>query len=236
MPTYTETWDEAKPAGSRGLSLGDDDIREFKRAVRERLATDHSMQSDESGVSTIGYHKKATMIKLTSNPTVVTDSIILFAKDDASSNVELFTIDDSGNVIQLTFAGALAGLGTDGWRTGDIIFSSNTNTPTGWTDISTTYDGKFLRISSGTALSTGGTDTHTHAAGTLGVASHTHTITAMGGSVVRIDDNSGGSDYDWANPTAHTHTIGSSSPAATGSTASANNVPAYVQTRCYQKN
>ena len=43
-----ETWDETKPAGSRSPALGDDDIREFKVAIRERLAADHDFEASES--------------------------------------------------------------------------------------------------------------------------------------------------------------------------------------------
>lgn len=45
--------------------------------------------------------------------------------------------------------------------------------------------------------------------------SHTHSVSgttdAMGGGLTRIDDNSGGSDYDWQNPTSHTHTFSTTS-------------------------
>ncbi len=44
---------------------------------------------------------------------------------------------------------------------------------------------------------------------TGGSLSHTHsgTTSALGGGTTRIDDNSGGSDYDWQNPTGHSHTF-----------------------------
>jgi len=128
-------------------------------------------------------------------------------------------------------------------RSGDLMLSSSAITPTGWSDVSATYNNKFLRISSGTALSTGGADTHTHTAGSLSVASHTHsysgTTSALTGSLHRVDDNSGGSDFDWMSPNSHTHTYsgtsGGTAPAVSGSTASGNNVPAYIQTKMYKK-
>lgn len=54
--------------------------------------------------------------------------------------------------------------------------------------------------------STGGSDTHTHSGST----------NPQSGPLYRIDDNSGGTDYDWMNPTGHSHTLsvgaGSSMP------------------------
>lgn len=232
MPSYTETWDETKPAGSRDRSLGDDDIREFKRAIRERLNEDHVTPSDETGFTTVGYHRKTTLIKQGSNATAVTDTYILFCKSDGSTD-ELFGIDESGNVIQFTDAGKLAVLGSEGWRTGDKLLSSNTTTPTGWTDQSTTYDAHFIRIDDGTPLTTGGTNTHTHAAGSYAGPSHTHTFTTGG-----VSFGGGGSLTAGALDTAHTHsgtTDAGGTGAVTGTSASGDNVPVYVQMKMYSK-
>lgn len=105
--SFVETWDETKPAGSRDLSLGDDDIREFKRALRERLALDHIFDDDEVGFTTIGYHYKATLVKQASNPTAVNDAGILYSKDAGSDKIELYYIDDDSQVTQFTNAGKL---------------------------------------------------------------------------------------------------------------------------------
>jgi len=104
MPTYVETWDETKPAGSRARSLGDDDIREFKAAIRERLATDHNFLADETGVTTIGYHSKVTLIA-GSDPAAVADCGILYTKD-VSAKAELHWIDEDGDILQITDGGA----------------------------------------------------------------------------------------------------------------------------------
>ena len=245
MPTYTEPWDVTKPAGSRDLSLGDDDIREFKRAIDERLNEDHVKPNDETGVTTVGYHRKSTLIKLGSNPTAVTDTYILFCKSDGSTD-ELFGIDESGNVIQFTDAGKLAVLGSEGWRTGDKLLSSNTNTPSGWTDQSATYTENFIRISSGTPLSTGGSNTHDHGAATgsttltaaqSGLPAHTHTLT------LSQNNNGGTSGYavnsqalvSAANETTSSTGGTDASSGHTHSVASANNVPVYVQMKIYSK-
>lgn len=239
MPSYTETWDETKPAGSRDLSLGDDDIREFKRAIRERLATDHKFDDDETGITTIGYHKKCTLIKQSSNATSVTDTYILFCKNDGSTD-ELFGIDESGNVIQFTDAGKLAVLGSEGWRTGDKLLSSNTTTPTGWTDQSATYTDHFIRISSGTPLTTGGANTHTHGGSTgsytlttSDIPAHTHTVDTQ------TTTNGGGAGDIFHSAAAATGTKTTSSTGGGGghshSIASADNVPVYVQMKIYSK-
>lgn len=53
------TWDstfESKPAGSRSPKYGDDDIREHKEAVRERIAKEHVMTTG-TGTNTLhGWH------------------------------------------------------------------------------------------------------------------------------------------------------------------------------------
>lgn len=106
MPSYNETWDETKPAGTRDRSLGDDDIREFKTAIRERLAQDHDFVADETGENFIGYHKKVTVKLRSGDETKVTDAFVLYCKSDGSTD-ELFGIDESGNIIQITKAGEL---------------------------------------------------------------------------------------------------------------------------------
>ena len=104
--SYAETWDETKPAGSRARSLGDDDIREFKRAIRERLATDHDIRSDETGITTIGYHTKTTLIEQASAPSNVANTGILYTMD-AGGITELYYKDSAGTAKQITNNGKL---------------------------------------------------------------------------------------------------------------------------------
>lgn len=254
MPSYTEQWDEAKPAGSRNLSLGDDDIREFKRAIRERLAQDHSFAADETGDSTIGYHNRATFYERSSNEAAVTSAVVVFAKEDTDGNVELFATDENGNVFQITRGGEVAGLGTSPWRSGDMIISSNTTAPNGWSDVSATYEDSFIRISSGTPLTTGGADTHDH-----GSSTDAHTLTTneipLHGHPTQVSTNvSGGQDATGgmmlntggsASYAAHTGSVSDTAGQQVGGTggggshshgiASANNIPVFVQLRLYKK-
>jgi len=84
------------------------------------------------------------------------------------------------------------------FKTGDWIISSVATARTGWTDVSTTYANKFMRVSA-TPLSTGGADTftlaetnlpahthtgpsHTHGVGTLAMTAHTHSVYSVNAS------------------------------------------------------
>lgn len=124
----------------------------------------------------------------------------------------------------------LSANGTEWGRSGDVLFSSSPTTPDGFTDISSTYANKFLRIST-TALSSGGADTHTHGAGSYTVPAHSH-----GGATGGVSFGGGGSLTSGALDTAHTHTISTEAAATiTGTSASGDNVPAYMTLKAYQK-
>lgn len=89
-----ETWNETTPAGSEVPTLGDDRVRELKRAIRERLALDHEFNASESPVfgaagSDIGKHKRVMLIEQSTDPTTTTDELCLFSKDDGAGNTEL---------------------------------------------------------------------------------------------------------------------------------------------------
>jgi len=105
-----DTWDETKPAGSRNPKLGDDDIREFKRAVRERLAADHEFEASESPAfgasqSKIGHHKWIRMIATSSPPSTLVSQAAIFVSE-ISGIPEIFArAADDGTVTQLTTSG-----------------------------------------------------------------------------------------------------------------------------------
>lgn len=60
MAVPTVQYDETKPAGTRKINLGDNDIRELKTQIREIIAVDHEMISTQT-LATGGQHKKLTL-------------------------------------------------------------------------------------------------------------------------------------------------------------------------------
>lgn len=124
---FVETWDETKPAGTRDLSLGDDDIREFKRAIRERLAFGgmYFPSTDDSSAGEFNYIR---FREQSSNPTAVADKFFLFTKT-ASSKANLFFEDEDGNVMQCTDGGSwIAGM----TKEVKMWFGTVATIPTGW--------------------------------------------------------------------------------------------------------
>lgn len=229
MPTYIETHDETKPAGSRDLALGDDDIREYKRSQRERLATDHSFAADESGVTTIGYHTKVTLASgSAADKAAVTAAGVIYPKL-VSGRYELCYIDDAGQVVQLTTNGKIND--TVLAQTGDWMTSSVATARAGWTNVSATYSNKFMRINA-TPLTTGGADTHTHGAGSYAGPSHSHSHL----HTLTLNDGAQGGSGRPDTGTTSTDATASGTGAVTGASASADNIPAYVQVVIFQKN
>jgi hypothetical protein len=161
---------------------------------------------------------------------------------DEGAITELFYKDSQGKEIQLTKDGV-----PDimlGFRSGDLLLTSNTTVPSGWTDVSSTYDNRFIRISSGTALVTAGSDTHDHAAGTYSVSSHVHGLSGGGNTGTEsgtLTAQIGDGDSTTFPGLNHTHPMGSGSTQGatagiTGTSATGNNVPAYVQVKVYKRN
>lgn len=124
---YLEVWDETKPAGSRALNLGDDDIREFKRALRERFAAG-GMRFPSTDDSNAGLFENVKFIEQSANPTQEANRGFLFTKD-VSTITELFWMDSSGNVLQLTSAGKIliSKLFATGEINKDLIRHNGTN-------------------------------------------------------------------------------------------------------------
>lgn len=139
--SYTETWDETVPAGSRALNLGDDDIRAFKRAIRERLAGGgmHFPSTDDANA---GLFDNVKFIEQSSNPTSEANRGFLFTKD-VSGVTELYWMDSAGNVIQLTSGGKIliSSLFISGETRGDLI-SRGAST---WGRLAIGASGKYLR-------------------------------------------------------------------------------------------
>lgn len=120
-------------------------------------------------------------------------------------------------------------------RSGDVLFSSSSTTPPGFTDISSTYAGKNVRIS-GTALSTGGSDTlsgatDSHTLDLTEIPAHTHTYNNIVGASAGSQPGSGNTFSIPSSATGsaggglgHTHTLTAISC-----------VNAYVTLKAYQK-
>lgn len=235
---FVKTHDEASPAGTDNLSSGDDAIRNLSYEYRERGAVDHNAFATESGETNVWCHKKVSCIVSAADPTTEATLGYLYLKT-ISSNLELFFKDGAGNVLQMTSAGSL--VGTTAFRSGDFILSETTAARSGWSDMSATYEDKFIRLSSGTALDTGGADTHTHTAGSYAAANHTHTVpasSAIWGATTatagKLSTTGTGNTVDYSATTAAS-TSSAGAATVTGSSASANNFPAYVQMHLWRK-
>lgn len=103
-----DTWDESKPAGSRSPTLGDDDIREFKRAIRERLAEDHIFESTENpafgaaGGYDIGKHKFLTLVQRNTSKVTASDEVAFVCKEVSGNPELLLTPPSAGTDRQIT--------------------------------------------------------------------------------------------------------------------------------------
>lgn len=102
--SFTSAWDPTKPAGSRNLNLGDDDIREFKQQVQERSDVDGYFPSTDD--ANTGYHRKTTLLAQGSDPAQVAGTLILYGKT-TGSYAELFSRHENATLQQLTLNGKL---------------------------------------------------------------------------------------------------------------------------------
>jgi len=242
MANFTKSWTSSRVDGdSDTMNEVDDFINELYVAISERIsdfiygfATDDS----EKDATLKGFFK-IPLKKQSSDPSSETDKGILYAKE-VNEVIELFYIDDDGNIIQITSGGKLK---DDLFRSGDLMLSSNTTPPSGWSDVSSTYNNKFIRISSGTPLQTGGSDTHKHEAGSYAYPNHKHDFardtSKTSDGTWRAFVTSGyvwgtdGQDYSGYALYDETETDGGGS--ITGESAEASNVPVYVQVRIFKK-
>ena len=81
--SHTNTWDETTPTDNSKLGVIDDNIRSLKLDFKERFTLDHYMDGelDTDVAGADGHHRKVTLPEQSSDPTAVTDAIILFSKD-----------------------------------------------------------------------------------------------------------------------------------------------------------
>ncbi len=218
--TFIKTWNEALPAGTRDVNLGAGDITDFKYAIRERLAIDHDFRADETGITTIGYHKAIHMVDQVADPS---GNGVFYRKGD-----DIYYTDGSGNTVRITSGGAV----NAAFPAGIIAMwgGSIATIPAGWalcdgTGGTPNLLAKFIR-GIATALTepgdTGGSDTHTH------TIAHTHTYsgtTASHGSATANPSNGGGTAFLYG---AHTHAYsGTTDAASAADSGSGSTLPAY---------
>lgn len=138
---YTYDWDETKPAGTRALNLGDDDIREFKSAIRERLQGGGmyfpSTDDDDAGLFNYVKFKEQS-----GNPSAEANRGFLFTKD-VSGVTELYWMDSAGNVNALTSGGKLliTSLIIASEAQGDVLYRG----ASAWARLAAGTSGQFLK-------------------------------------------------------------------------------------------
>lgn len=200
----TASYDETKPAGTRDINLGDDDIRELKTQIREIVAQEHKFESSGQG-SDWGYHTKVTHPVQATAPTTVASAVITYSKD-VTAKAELFCKDEDGDEVQITAGGglnapallgalpaidgsALTGITT--FTAGMIMLWSGSiaTIPSGWVLCNGSNGTPDLRdrfvVGAGSTYAvsdTGGEATHTLTAAEMPSHTHTHTHGAAPGS------------------------------------------------------
>jgi hypothetical protein len=102
----TVSYDETKPAGTRDVNLGDNDICELKTQIREVIGQDHKMESSGQA-SDWGFHNFCTLLVQTTI-TLLANAFKLYSKD-VSTKAELHGKDEDGNEIQITSGGKILG-------------------------------------------------------------------------------------------------------------------------------
>lgn len=101
---HSREWNESKPTGGEKIRLGDDEIRDTKRDIRERMQVDHKWNES---INTDGFHKKVMFDETQIvDPTTTGRAGCLYIKE-VSGVKELFFKDAAGNIKQLTSGGKL---------------------------------------------------------------------------------------------------------------------------------
>jgi len=90
----------------------------------------------------------------------------------------------------LTIGAAVAGVPDNAI----ILWDMNNTCPAGFVRVAA-FDGRFL-VGGDTPNTTGGSNTHTHGAGSFTGPAHRHNLEPWNGSFAPVDDNSGGTDFN----------------------------------------
>lgn len=235
MTVFTDTWDasyEAIPSDNEDINEGANRIRDFKVAVRQRLAVDHSWAGDAND----GKHNQATLRVQGGDPSLDTGDGALYAKV-VSSITELFYKDSAGTVTQVTTNGAVKV--TPAFPTGTKMVFLQAAPPTGWTQDASLTDRTLLFTNGGGGGTLGGSWTISgltsnvaaHTLTEAEIPSHHHSFT------IGIDGTAGGSPAAGSTFAIHNNTAyntdntgGGGSHGHAGSTISADSNwrPAYI--------
>ena len=125
---HIRTWDaayEATPPNAQLAAQGAQRIRELKVDIRERLDLDHIMDDDDTND---GRHRWVALVEQAGDPGNLTDKGFLYTKE-VGGITELFYMDDTGTLFQITDDGKLLALGTNNsWTKGQAV-----------TEVSVTY-------------------------------------------------------------------------------------------------
>jgi hypothetical protein len=226
---------ETSPVGTDAMSTVDDKMRYLGYAIRERAGLQHITYADETGKTDVWEHKPGEC-----NVVYVGTKATFPTPESANSGCMAIATDEN-NTIYYWNGGAWTSIYAVVAKQGDWMLSSVTTPRTGWTNVSATYSNKFMRINT-TPLTTGGADTHTHGVGSYASASHTHTLDVgnKGGDLSDGVQSDGtymwneGADLYYGN-TVKITTVSGGGAAITGTSASSDNVPAYVQVCIFQK-
>jgi len=118
--SFTKTWNETIPPNTEAVGQGGERIRDFKTAIRERLAIDHNFKSDETGDDDIGKHNQVSLLVQSSEPSAPSSGMLLYVyngnlyvKKTSGSPVALSPMDGS-NISDNSIAGSKLQIGAVG--------------------------------------------------------------------------------------------------------------------------
>lgn len=233
---YSVSWDETIPANHTTFASQPGHVRNTRIALRERFQLG-GMYFPSTHDELAGEYSYVRMANQGSTPAAVAGKWMLHVTASG-----LFIVSPAGTVIQLTDTTGISG---SSFVTGDLILSTVATAHSGWTNVSATYADKFIRINA-TALSTGGADTHTHAAGSYAGPSHTHDVPigADGSDLFWVQHTGAGGSFSVdrqlsqssvSTTKAKMRTDAGGTGAVTGTSASGDNIPAYVTVTVFKK-
>ena len=216
---YTVSHDETVPANHTTFESQPGYVRNTKTSIRERLQLG-GMYFPSTHDELAGEYSYLRMANQGSAPAAVATKWMLYV-----TSAGLFVREPGGTSIQIT---STTGISGSSFVTGDWILSTVTTAHGGWTNVSATYSNKFIRINA-TPLTTGGADTHSH-----GIGSYAASVSGTTSAANSPDPFHAGPDAFSISVPAHVHTF-SASASMSGTSASGDNVPAYVQVVIFQK-